>query len=246
MTPKTRLALLTTIAIAATTGSASAVDASRGELEAFLDRAQRMGTLTLPVRADIIITRNDKSQDHGILIIDPREPGRQFIQIQSRGWRSLMPLGWSDGQVVKTGDGRPERMRADEPIAGTDLRPMEMFPFWAENFQTAFVSDDTRLDTTISLYAKDGAPYSLYVITFDKAKIVPLTTKYYRDDFKTMVRLRENSDYTMVGSRPMPQKIVIRDYAENTSTTFELKWKLLENVPEGLTGKDTFWRIRVD
>lgn len=220
--------------------------AASGDLAAFLARAKRMSTLTRPVRANVTITRADNSTDHAILIIDPQAPGRQYMNVKSSGWHSLMPLAWKPGHVVRKAAAKPETLGSDDPIAGTDVRPMEFFAPWSQNFQTAFISDETRLEKTVTLYANDDTPYSLYVVTFDKTKIVPLVTRYYRGDFTTLVRLREDSHYTMVGSRPLPQTITIHDYTENSKTSLKMDWTVLDGVPDGLMDIDKFYKTALE
>jgi hypothetical protein len=157
-----------------------------------------------------------------------------------------MPLAWSGGRVVRSKDGQPQSLGPDDRLAGTDFRAIDFFPFWTSNTTTAFVSDETRTEKTVSLYAGKTEPYSLYVVTFDKTKLVPVATKYYRDNFSNLVRLRTDSDYVMVGARPMPTKIVIHDYPENSTTTFALRWKVLEAVPAGLTSADSFYKASLE
>jgi hypothetical protein len=235
--------MLMTACVSLCVGSA---DASSSDLAAFLERAERMATLTKPVRANITISRSDGSHGEAVLVVVPEEPAKQFMYLKSNGWKYLMPLGWGRGQVVKNGSTKPAALGPDEVIPGTDLRPMEFFAFWSKGYTTSFISDESRLEKTISLYAADAQPYSLYVVSFDKAKIVPLTIKYYRDNFTNLVRLRNNSAYKMVGGRPLPSKIVIQDYTENSTTTLELDWEVLEHVPEGLTDDKTFYEASLD
>jgi len=242
MTKTVRPAVLLITLLVSVAAHSDCALAVSGDLGAFLARAQRMSALTKPVRADVTITRADNSTDQAVLIIDPEPPGRQYLSVASSGWRSLMPLTWKPGRVVRRTSAKPEALGADDPIAGTDFRPMEFFAPWAQDLDTAFISDESRLEKTVTLYAAADTPYSLYVVTFDKAKIVPLTTKYYRGDFTTLVRLRENSDYTMVGSRPLPQTITIHDYTENSKTSLALKWSVLEHVPDGLMDVDRFYK----
>ncbi len=226
--------------------SPSGVFASPGDLAAFLSRAERMATLSGPVKAKIAISRSDGSESQAVLVIDPSEGGRQFLHVKPSGWKSLAPLAWGKASVVKNGSGKPVKMDVDTVVPGTDLRLMEFFAFWAKDYTMTFISDESRLEKTVSLYAADEQPYSLYVISFDKAKLVPLTIKYYRENFTNLVRLRTNSDYKMVGSRPLPGKVVIQDYSENSTTTLNLVWETLSEVPEGLTDVDSFHAVSAD
>jgi len=230
-------ALLLSIALPAT--------ADRADLNAFLERAHRMCTFNGPARADISITYADGKTDEAVLIVSPGEK-RQFLAFKSSGWRALMPMGWGNGKAVKAAGGEPVAFSADEPLAGSDVRAMEFFPFWETDYSTAFISDSSRLAKTITLYAPDEVPYILFVITFDKARLVPLATKYYKDEMNNLVRLRSDSDHVMVGSRPRPQKIEITDYDENRTTTLALSWRTLDQVPAGVTSDASFHKAEIE
>lgn len=219
--------------------------ATRADLTAFLQRAGKMATHSSAVRADIAVSMPDGTTDSAVLIVSP-EHNRSFVAFRSAGWRALMPLGWGQGRVVKSARAKPESYGVDEPLAGSDLRAIEFFPFWEGDYATAFISDSTRNEKTITLYASDEIPYILFVITFDKTTLVPLATKYFRDQMSNLVRLRSDSDHVMVGSRPRPRKIVITDYSENHTTTLELSWKTLSQPPTALLGDSTFHDAAID
>jgi hypothetical protein len=220
-------------------------EASGSDLAAFLERAERMAAFTRPVRADIRVVRDGAPVEHAVMIADPAA-GRQFFALKSSGWRALMPLEWGNGKVVKKDGARPAAVSVDEPLPATDLRAMEFFPFWKTDYMTAFISDANRLEKTVTLYGREPAPYVLFVITFDKEKLVPLTLKYYRENMNNLVRLRRDSEFTMVGSRPRPRRIEIRDYTENSNTTLEIDWRVLDQVPAGLTTDDGFHKVALE
>ncbi len=225
--------------------SASTAEANRSDLVAFLERTERMGDFQAPVRADITIHNKDGAVEEAVLIVSPQHK-RQFFAFKSTGWRALMPVGWGIGKAIKAAGDKPTACGVDEPLSGTDLRAMEFFAFWHTDYSTAFISDSNRLEKTVTLYAPDETPYILFVITFDKAKLVPLATKYYKNQMSNLVRMRKDSDHVMVGSRPRPQKIEIDDYAENTKTTIELSWKVLESVPAEAMDEVKFGEAKID
>lgn len=216
-----------------------------GELEAFLERTVRMATHNRPVRADIKITRNNASEDRALLMIDP-ERGRQFFAARNSGWRSLLPLTWGKGVAVTSASARPSSLGTDERLAGSDLRGMEIFPFWQTDDRTAFISDDNRTEKTVTIYMPETTPYSLLVLTFDRAKMVPTMVKYYKDTMSNLVRLRQDYDFVMVGSRPRPGRINIRDFSTATETRVELSWTVLTSVPAELMAEDTFVKAEID
>lgn len=225
--------------------SAGPARATRADLTAFLERAGKMATHSSTVRADMTIELPDGTKDTAVVIVAP-ETKQSFVAFRSTGWRALMPLGWGTGRVVKSTGDKPVDYGVDEPLAGTDLRAIEFFPFWDGDLSTAFISDSSRDEKTVTLYASDDVPYILFVITFDKTTLVPLSTKYFRDQMSNLVRLRRDSDHVMVGSRPRPQKIVITDYSENRTTKIDLTWRTLDAVPTELLNKGTFDKASID
>jgi hypothetical protein len=218
--------------------------ASGSDLAAFLERAERMGAFPHPVRADIRILHGDVT-DNAVVVIDPTVK-RGFFALKSSGWRALMPLDWTGGQAAETNGGKVTPFGADEPLPRTDLRAIDFFPFWETDYGTAFISDTNRLEKTVTLYARPGVPYVLFVVTFDKEKLVPLTIKFYKDTVNNLVRLRRDSDIVMVGARPRPRHIEIQDFTENSKTTLELTWHTLDSVPAGLTDDAGFQTVDID
>jgi hypothetical protein len=215
------------------------------DLSAFLERAEQMSLYTKPVRADVKITRDGKPADAAVLIFDPTA-NREFFALKSSGWRALLPIGWGEGKAVTATGKSPVTHSSDEPLGTTGLRGMEFFPFWKTDYNGAFVSDSNRTEKTVTLYAKTGLPYVLFVITFDKEKLVPLAIKYYKDNMNNLVRLRRDSDFVMVGSRPRPRHVEIRDFTENSNTLYDFTWRTLDSVPEGLTKDQTFDKAALD
>jgi len=233
------------IALACTSIAWTPPLARASDLAAFLRRAEKMATSNRAVRADIQITHGEAPAEEAVLVIDPAA-GRQLFALRSSGWRSLLPLDWGKGKAVTATGAKPREYGVDDPLAGTDLRGMEFFPFWKTDYTTAFISDDSRLEKTVTMYAPRDVPYVLFVVTFDKEKLVAHIVKYYRDSTNNLVRLRTDSDFVMVGSRPRPQRIVIDDFGENSRTTIDLHWKVLDGVPKGLMGDDTFDKATID
>ncbi len=234
------VAALTTFALACGPAAASVSD-----LAAFLERAERMAEFPGAVRADITIKRDGEVVDTAVLIIDPKSK-REFLALRKAGWRALVPLAWGRGKAIAK-QGAPARiLGVDDPLPGSDLRPMEFFPFWRTDYSTAFISDSNRLEKTITLYAPANTPYVLFVITFDKEKLVPLVTKYYRENMNNLVRLRRDSNFVMVGSRPRPQRIDITNFADHTETELELRWSVLDQVPSGLMDEARFDKIALE
>ncbi|MFN2377726.1 MAG: hypothetical protein ABR538_14425 [Candidatus Binatia bacterium] len=200
--------------------------AHAGDLAAFLEAAERMSTVNEKVEADVTIREADGSETKGHVVIDPAGDGTTIFEQTTLGWKSETPLAWKSGsKVTKTG-ATAVPIGVDEILADTGLRGIDFFPFWKTDYGRAFTSDENTLEQTVSLYADDGRPYSLYVITFDKAKLVPRMIKFYKDTFNNLVRIRTDKNWVMVGSRPRPTEILIKDFAGNSLRTYKFEWKL--------------------
>jgi len=200
--------------------------AHAGDLAAFLERAERMATVNEKVEAEVTIRESDGTTRKAHLEIDPAGGGTTVFEQADIGWKSQTPLAWQDGKaVVKTG-APSTKIGIDDPLAASDLRGIDFFPFWKTDYTKAFTSDENTLEQTVSLFADPGRPYSLYVITFDKAKLMPRMIKFYRDSLNNLVRIRTDKDWVMVGSRPRPTQILVKDFAANTLRTYTFEWKL--------------------
>jgi hypothetical protein len=200
--------------------------AHAGDLAAYLERVERMNTANEKVEADVVVREADGTTRSLRLSIDPAGDGRLVLEDAASGWKSETPLAWKEGTVVrKTGD-KPATIGVDEPLAGTDLRGIDFFPFWKTDYGRALTSDENVREHTISLYADKGRPYSLYVVTFDKEKMVPRMLKFYRDSFNNLVRIRTDKGWVMVGSRPRPGAMLVKDFAANTLRTYTFSWRV--------------------
>ncbi len=202
--------------------------AHAGDLAAFLERAEKMGTINEKVEADVTIKNADGSEAKAHVTIDPAGGGMATLEQAATGWKSETPLGWKDGKATPATGRASGKITVDDPLAGSDLRGIDFFPFWKTDYSKAFTSDENTMEQTVSLYADTGRPYSLYVITFDKTKLMPRMIKYYKDSFNKLVRIRTDKDWVMVGSRPRPTEILIKDFAGNTLRTYTFDWKLVQ------------------
>ncbi|HXC53552.1 MAG TPA: hypothetical protein VN634_21880 [Candidatus Limnocylindrales bacterium] len=185
-----------------------------------------MSTANEKVEADVTIKDADGTTSKAHLVIDPAGGGTVVFEQPGTGWKSETPLAWKDGKAVTRTGAASTKLGVDEPLAGTDLRGMDFFPFWKTDYGRALTSDENTLEQTVSLYADPGRPYALYVVTFDKAKLVPHMIKYYKDTFNNLVRIRTDKDWVMVGSRPRPTKMLIQDYAAHSMRMYTFDWKL--------------------
>ena len=200
--------------------------AHAGDLAAFLERAERMVTVNEKVEADVTIREVDGRTRKAHLVLDPAGDGIEIFEQADVGWKSETPLAWKDGKAVTKTGAESSKLAVDDPLAGSDLRGIDFFPFWKTDYGKAFTSDENPNEQTVMLYADPGRPYSLYVITFDKAKLVPRMIKFYRDSFSNLVRIRTDKGWVMVGSRPRPTEMLVRDFAGNTLRTYAFEWKL--------------------
>lgn len=202
-----------------------------GDLAAFLERAERMATVTEKVEADVTIRDVDGSTRKAHLVIDPAGDGRATMEQPDSGWKSETPLAWKDGKAVAKTGAAEAKLDIDDPLGATDLRGIDFFPFWKSDYSRALSSDESTTDQTVSLYADKGRPYLLYVVTFDKAKLVPKMIKLYKDSYNNLVRIRTDQNWVMVGSRPRPTEMMIRDFAGNTIRSYSFAWKLAGGAP---------------
>lgn len=205
--------------------------AQAGDLAAFLERAERMATVNEKVEADVTIRDADGTTKKAHLVLDPAAGGTAVFEDADTGWKSETPLSWKDGKAVTKSGASSVRIGIDDPLDGSDLRGIDFFPFWKTDYSRALTSDENTLEQTVSLYADKDRPYALYVITFDKAKLVPHMIKFYKDTFNNLVRIRTDKDWVMVGSRPRPTKMLIQDYAAHSMRMYTFEWKLAGGAP---------------
>jgi hypothetical protein len=201
--------------------------AGASDLVAFLERAERMTAVNEKLRVDITVQEADGSQRKAVATLDPAGGGTLLFEQAETGWRSTTPLAWRSGRGVSSTGAKEREVGVDEPLGNTGLRGIDFFPWWKADYRGAMVSDDNAAEKVVTLYADKSQPYSLYVITFDKTRFVPRLMKLYRESFNNLVRIRTDKDHVMVGARPRPTKMLIRDYADDATRTYTLDWKVL-------------------
>ena len=214
-------------------GLTGAAVATISDLAAFLQRAERMTQLNRSLRADVRVRRPDGTSDEAIVLADA-EKKKIFVAARSDGFRALHNLDWSAGKCVSSAAPKPAAHGADDELGTLGLRTMEFFPAWATDYSTAFISDESTMEKTVTIYGKDRSPYSLFVVTFDKERLVPVITKYYKERLNNLVRLRKDADHAIVGARPRPRKITVTDYVENTTFEYTVEWSEIDTVPADL------------
>lgn len=243
-TPRTRPSrpsqrfLLCTLGLASIGLAASLAGASISDLIAFLERAERMATPQRAVKASVTLTEGEGTQSF-VLIIDPASSSQLFWDGNS-GFRAVTPLDWGKGKKIASAGAKVEPIEIDSRLANSDFRGLDFFPFWKAEYGQAFISDENRLEKSVSIYGRKDGPYKLFLIAFDKAKMVPRSIKYFRESFNDLERVRVDSDHVMVGTRPRPTKIRFQDFSQNSQRAYELQWEVLETPPGDLmqwTGK---------
>lgn len=236
------LALITTLLAA---GAPTDARATISDLAAFLQRAEKMAAFHRPMRADVRVTRPDRTTTTAVVIVAP-ERKSAFVAVRESGFRALVPLGWKDGRAIEKQGARAIDQPADAPLDGLGFRAADWFPSWAHDYTTSFISDETPHEKTVTVYGNDSVPYTLFVITFDKERMVPNYTKYYRETFNNLVRLRRDEDYIVVGARPRPRKVTITDYVENSEYVYDIEWSELSEIPAPLFDVGTFGGAAVE
>ncbi len=218
---------------------ATKAPANISDLTAFIQRAEKMAQLNRALRADVRVTRADGSHDTAVILADPGR-GRAFVAVESDGFRALSPLDWKPGTAIAKSGAARGAHGADDPLGALGLRAADLFPAWAHDYATAFISDETTQEKTVTIYGKKEFPYILFVVTFDKERLVPTLIKYYRERLNNLVRLRKDESYVMVGARPRPQKITVTDYTDNVTTTYDIVWTEADTLPAALFDEKTF------
>ncbi len=195
------------------------------DLPDFLDKAERMATASGKIEADVVVKDARGNTRNVHVAIDPAGEGKLTFEAPDIGWKSETPLAWKDGTGVRKTGAAAGPIGVDEPLGDTDLRGIDFFPWWKTDYSRAMQADETPLERTVTLYADKGRPYSLYVIGFEKERFVTRMVKYYRDNFSNLVRIRTDKDWVMVGARPQPGAILVKDFGTGSMRTYTFAWK---------------------
>lgn len=206
----------------------AALPAAGEDLAALLGGATAAARPTATVRGEgeLVTVSAEGTVRHRIVLVQ-RPGGDLYIEVASPGARALIP---ASGVALLASAGTPAPFALDAALAGSEFSREDLQPFDAGRFGSPTIVDRSDEDVTVSL---DPHPsqYSLEVITFDRARRVPLKVMAYQDTLNNLLKMRRESGHVEVGGRWLPTEIAIENFPMKATSTLRLAWKTVDDQP---------------
>lgn len=202
--------------------------ATQAELAELLARATEAGRPNTPLRAygELKVRNPDGERRDQVRFIERRD-GAVRLDLRKAQVRVLV---LPDGRAWLRKNDHTRPCNAGDPIPGTDLVCEDLRPFARERFSDARIADWGSTRMTVTLIPRDSS-YSLYVITFDRKRDLPLKTLLYRETLNNLVKMRVDSDHRLVGQHWVPGRTTIEDFALRSTTELLLRWSQAPDLP---------------
>ncbi len=219
MRPTTLIGLVMALTVPAS-GALGMVDS----LEAFLRSVEAATALKVPLRADGQIEAQLPSGPlRSDLVMIVRPPADTYIELREGPRKALLlPSAGTAFRLYPAGS-KAEAFAESATFADSDFTREDLEPFQLSRYATWLIADENGGEVTVTLMPKKSQ-YTMLVTTFDIEKKVPLKTLYYQDTLNNLVKIRRESDYTMVGRKWMPSAISMESFKFRTTTALHLKW----------------------
>jgi hypothetical protein len=209
--------------------TAAAVGAE--DLSTFLKAATAATRPTAPLRGDgTLVTTSPDGTGRDQLAVVRRPNGDMYVELHDAGVRALVLADGKTALIVSKKGGSPEVFALDAPLGGSEFTREDLRPFNAELYRSPAIADIGSDDLTVSL-TPDQSQYALQVITFDRAKKVPLVVKNYKDTASNLVKMRRNAGWVSVGGIWLPSDISMENFPMRVTSTATLRWQATEDTP---------------
>lgn len=204
------------------------------DLAGFLRAASEMARPPRPLRADghmETVAPDKTTRDDLIAVL--RSNGDLYLETRESGFKALLLGNGAAAYLMTKGGGKAVRFDPNTPFAGSELTREDLQVFASDRFISPGIIDKSPSQLTVQL-TPQVPPYSLIVTTFDRDKVVPLKTLYYRDTVSNLVKMRRDAGHVQVAERWLPSTVTMENFAMRTITTLTLKWREASEVPDSL------------
>jgi hypothetical protein len=210
---------------------------ARGEdLAALLAGATAAARPRVTVRGEgALVTTSPEGTTQARVAVLQRPGGDVYLEVQPPGARALL---LADGTAwLSAAPGKAAAAFAREaPLAGSEFSREDLQPFDAARYGSPTIVDRSPAETTVQL-DPHASQYTLVVVTFDRAKQVPVKVMSYKDTLSNLLRMRRERGHEQVGGRWLPSEIAIENFPMKVISTLTLKWTTADDQPARFDAK---------
>jgi hypothetical protein len=230
---------LAALAVLAIANRATATDSSG--LRLLMLGAQDMNTPQSVLRADVALeieTPERTRKTDAIALFAPGKDARWYLQLREPAMRALV-LG-AERKVIEQAGGITRTIALGTAIDDLGIAYEDLSRFVADDFKTPQITDESAATILVGMHPSVESAYVYRAYTFDKEKTLPLKVQFYAKALNNLVKLRVDSDHTLIGKKWFPGTMTIQNFPENSTTRLRLRWSQNASAPLELLAPASF------
>jgi hypothetical protein len=210
--------------------SSSPTGAQSDALSSLIQQVIAQNRLSAPLRADITaeIDQVEGQRQERMVAIYRNPPDKTplaqtYVEFEKSKARFLL---LSETELYALADGKVKKASLDTPLDGTSWVLEDVLPFAPPRCASMRIADTTSEQMTVTCEPKKdaGSSYTLLVYKFDREKAVPVQLLLYKDTLSNLVKMMRSEDFTLVGSKWRPKRVVMQDFKLRTRDVFAIEW----------------------
>ena len=219
------------IALALLAGRANADMAT---LQAFLRSAEVASQVGAPVRGDgdLEVVAGGATRRTQVAVV-VRPPADTYLELRPDGLKALLFANGQPALWLPKGASEPAVFPHYAGLADSDFTAEDIGPFRVADYKDARITDDAGGELTVSLFPATSQ-YSLIVMTFDRARKIPVKALYYRDTLSNLVKMRTDDRHVQVGKTWLPTTVSMETFKLRTRSALTVRWNANPTVPAEL------------
>jgi len=211
----------------------TAATAEVANLEQFLRDCEAAAHVVVPLRGDgtlEVAGPNGTTRRPAVVIVRP--PHDLYVELRDPTLKAVLPNQGAAYQVT-AGSAKATAFAPEAMLADSDFARVDLDPFQLSRYKGWRISDESGNEVTVMLFPA-GPPYALEVITFDREKLLPVKTLYYRDTLNNLVKIRRDGNFVLLGRKWMPAAVTMETFTLHTHSTLTLQWAQSPDFPPEL------------
>ena len=209
-------------------------EADMATLQTFLRSVEEASQVGAPVRGDgdLEVVAGGATRRTQVAVV-VRPPADTYLELRPDGLKALLFAHGQPALWLPKGASEPAVFPHYASLADSDFTAEDIEPFRVADYKEARITDDAGGELTVSLFPATSQ-YSLIVMTFDRARKVPVKALYYRDTLSNLVKMRTDDGHVQVGKTWMPTTINMETFKLRTRSALTVRWNANPTVPAEL------------
>jgi hypothetical protein len=219
--------------------------AAASDLDRVAKAAAEQAHVAAPLRADVkaeIDGLEGKKSERIVMLFRPAPSGPGIETYVQLGEGALRYLVQSDGTAWVAEGGKARKIPLDTLIGATSWTVEELLPFSIERCGLPRTVEVMPAYMTVLCDPKQEhrGQYVLWVYKFDREKAMPERVLFYQERQDNLVKMLRNEDFTLIGRKWRPKRMVMQNFKLRTRDVFEIEWSQDPKFPPEIFDPGTF------